>query len=372
MATAAEFGSNASAWAGPCTNASRRPACAYSSAQVALIATVTTSLSVITVTGNLLVILSIPVNRHLWTVNNYFLLSLAAADLLVGLLSENLYALYLLRGFWPLAPALCDMWLVLDHVASGASVLHLLIISVDRYLCMTRPVSYPARRSGRTALVMIGAAWLLAFVSWAPAILCWQTQGGKRMVPDGQCYTQLLASPAVIVATTLPTFYLPAVVMVMLYSRLSAASRSRLRAYLLARAGPKASGSSEPGSEFCLSQSRRRPRAEEGRGPRSQGLRRSAGSQETRQRRAIARERRVTRTILAVVLAFVVTWTPYNVLAVIAAFGHVVIPGALWTAGCWLRYVSSAVNPCCYALCNVTFRRTFCSLLRCRSSRRLQ
>ncbi|CAG05625.1 unnamed protein product, partial [Tetraodon nigroviridis] len=317
----------------------------YSAAQVALIATATTCLSVFTVAGNLLVLLSIPLNRHLRTVNNYFLLSLAAADLLVGLVSVNLYALYLLWGSWPLPAALCDTWLVLDHTVSGASVIHLLLIGLDRYLCMTRPFSYPARRGAGTALLMIGAAWLLAFVCWAPAILCWQTDGGRRAVPQDRCYTQLLASPAVILATTLPTFYLPAVVMVTLYCRLSAASRTRLNAYLLERAGPRRSSSSEPGSELCPGRFQ---------------------SQERRQRRAIARERRVARTILAIVLAFIVTWTPYNVLAVVAAFSHVVIPNVLWATGCWLRYVNSAINPCCYALCNATFRRTFGSLLRCR------
>lgn len=423
---------NTSGWIHSCVNAScNQPmgaTCWLGTAQLILLVMVTTSLSGVTVLGNTLVILSIKVNRHLRTVNNYFLLSLAVADLIVGLLCMNLYTLYLLLGRWPLGAAVCDLWLVVDYVVKNASVMNLLIISLDRYLCMTRPLSYPARRTGRMAVLMIAAAWLLSFVLWAPAILCWQTAGGKRVVPDGKCYTHLLASPAVTLGTTLPSFYLPALIMIGLYSHLSAASHSRLSALRAQRASTRLSSPSVKDfllkrrswvtSDFVSDQSETsttRPRrnhsasrspgdtSEQTDGRLSPGwgrsrasarkrsdeesnrienesssttdLHRSASaalsvypsfrSQERRTRRVIARERRVTKTILAILLAFILTWMPYNILAVIAAFCHVCIPDILWTTGYWLCYLNSTINPGCYALCNVTFRKTFCSLLCC-------
>lgn len=52
----------------------------YETVEMVFIATVTGSLSLVTVVGNILVMLSIKVNRQLQTVNNYFLFSLACAD----------------------------------------------------------------------------------------------------------------------------------------------------------------------------------------------------------------------------------------------------------------------------------------------------
>ncbi|KAF3706015.1 Muscarinic acetylcholine receptor M4 [Channa argus] len=427
---------NTSVWFWPCVNASCQPpvgdGCPYNMAELILIAMVTACISIVTVLGNTLVILSIKVNLRLQTINNYFLLSLAVADLLIGLFSMNLYTLYLLCGHWPLGAVLCDVWLVLDYVVSSASVMNLLIISLDRYFCMTRPLSYPVQRTGGMAGLMIGAAWLLAFILWAPAILSWQTARGKRVIPDGQCYIQLLASPAITLGTTLPSFYLPALIMIVLYSRLSTISHSRLSRLQSIRGTLRTSSpsnkdlllkrrslvpndivsdlsvnQSEPSTsnwrrkgrasehpedkpgEVCLSPQQCHPHnptkqnihdttnnRTENESSSDTDLHRTASAMlsacpsftfhERRKRQVMARERRVTKTILSIVLAFILTWTPYNVMAVIATFCHICIPNILWTTGYWLCYVNSAINPGCYALCNVTFRKTFCSLLRCR------
>uniref|UniRef100_A0A8C8DWY0 Muscarinic acetylcholine receptor n=1 Tax=Oryzias sinensis TaxID=183150 RepID=A0A8C8DWY0_9TELE len=309
---------NTSAWPGPSTNVSGQPAVRVtrlSPAQQVLVVMVTASLSVVTVLGNLLVILSIKVNSRLRTVNNYFLLSLAAADLIVGLLSMNLYTLYRVRGRWPLGAALCDTWLVLDYAVSSASVMNLLLISLDRYLCMTRLQSYSAWRTRKMAGLMIGAAWVLSFLLWAPAILCWQSAGSRRVVPEGHCYIQLLVTASHEI-------------------RRSVEMEGWRHTDLLSRKDLHRRASEALSTFRC---------------------------QEGRRQRVMARERRVTKTILAILLAFIFTWTPYNIMAVVAAFCHICIPDVVWSLGYWLCYVNSAINPACYALCNTTFRRTFCS-----------
>lgn len=107
--------------------------CSLSLLQVIIIVFLTGSLSLVTVVGNILVLLSFKVNKALKTVNNYYLLSLAFADLTIGTLSMNLYTTYIIMDQWALGPVVCDLWLAIDYVASNASVMNLLVISFDRY-----------------------------------------------------------------------------------------------------------------------------------------------------------------------------------------------------------------------------------------------
>ncbi|KAJ8794888.1 hypothetical protein J1605_002931 [Eschrichtius robustus] len=177
--------------------------------EVITIAAVTAVVSLITIVGNVLVMISFKVNSQLKTVNNYYLLSLACADLIIGIFSMNLYTTYILMGHWALGSLACDLWLALDYVASNVSVMNLLVISYDRYFSITRPLTYRAKRTPKRAGIMIGLAWLISFILWAPAILCWQYLVGEQTVPPDDCQIQFLSEPAITFGTAIAAFYIP-------------------------------------------------------------------------------------------------------------------------------------------------------------------
>ncbi|KAM9376086.1 muscarinic acetylcholine receptor M2-like [Pholidichthys leucotaenia] len=417
----------------------------YTTVEIVLIILVASSLSLITVIGNILVMLSIKVNRNLQTVNNYFLFSLAIADLIIGICSMNLYTVYIVIGYWPLGAVVCDLWLAVDYVVSNASVMNLLIISFDRYFCVTKPLSYPVRRSTKMAGLMIAAGWVLSFILWAPAILFWQFIVGGRTVPPDQCYIQFFSNPVVTFGTAIAAFYLPVAIMICLYWRISKASRSRMR-----RDSRKTSGTSlgeghshsqeeggdnngttskkaqeesgqdkeklvlqqQNGGGSCKKESPNQldlasdhilaSTSKDSMAPASSRKSSVAGKSQTdsqsrrnsmadaqslvtktlfkvtvlrtasenavakwKRKGISSREKKVTRTIMAILVAFVITWTPYNVMVLINTFCAICIPNSLWTIGYWLCYINSTVNPACYALCNATFKNTFKHLLLC-------
>nr|WHQ35469.1 green acetylcholine sensor AchLightG [synthetic construct] len=196
--------------------------------QVVFIAFLTGILALVTIIGNILVIVSFKVNKQLKTVNNYFLLSLACADLIIGVISMNLFTTYIIMNRWALGNLACDLWLAIDYVASNASVMNLLVISFDRYFSITRPLTYRAKRTTKRAGVMIGLAWVISFVLWAPAILFWQYFVGKRTVPPGECFIQFLSEPTITFGTAIAAFYMPVTIMTILYWRIYRIAQKQL------------------------------------------------------------------------------------------------------------------------------------------------
>jgi hypothetical protein len=92
--------------------------------------------------GNVLVILAFGTTRRLRTNTNYFVVSLAFADIMVGGLSLPIFTIAINRGRRWQNLEVKQLWTAIDMITSIASIVNLMYISVDRYVCIQYPLRY--------------------------------------------------------------------------------------------------------------------------------------------------------------------------------------------------------------------------------------
>jgi len=115
--------------------------------------------SVLTVLGNILVILAFFLDRQIRQPTNYFILSLSVSDFLIGLLSMPILTIYIYAKEWPLNAIICDIWLSLDYTVCLTSIYTVLFITIDRFCSVKMPAKYRKWRTGRKINIMIAITW---------------------------------------------------------------------------------------------------------------------------------------------------------------------------------------------------------------------
>nr|XP_012421260.1 PREDICTED: histamine H3 receptor isoform X3 [Odobenus rosmarus divergens] len=182
----------------------------FSAAWTAVLAALMALLIVATVLGNALVMLAFVADSSLRTQNNFFLLNLAISDFLVGAFCIPLYVPYVLTGRWPFSRGLCKLWLVVDYLLCTSSVFNIVLISYDRFLSVTRAVSYRAQQGDtRRAVQKMVLVWVLAFLLYGPAILSWEYLSGGSAIPEGHCYAEFFYNWYFLITASTLEFFTP-------------------------------------------------------------------------------------------------------------------------------------------------------------------
>lgn len=187
-------------------------------------------LCLVTVIMNILVLYAVKTEKSLHTVGNLYIVSLSVADLIVGTTVMPLNLAYLLEDEWKLGRAICQFWLIMDYVASTASIFSLFILCWDRYRSIRQPLKYMKYRTQGKASALISAAWMLSLM-WIIPILGWRSFTHVEPKPEEakQCDTDFRFVTWFKVITAVFNFYVPSFLMMWFYTHIYFAVKQHLR-----------------------------------------------------------------------------------------------------------------------------------------------
>ncbi|XP_067095886.1 nociceptin receptor [Osmerus mordax] len=250
------------------------------------------------------------------TATNIYIFNLALADALV-LATLPFQGTDVFLGFWPFGNALCKTVISIDYYNMFTSTFTLTVMSIDRYVAVCHPVKALDMRTPHKAKVVNICVWVLASAFGVPAMVLGnvEVEQNSRVC---ECSTQIPEKPRSYWDPVFGTcvfvfsFLIPVAIISVCYSLMV----KRLRSVRIL------SGSKEKDRNL----------------------------------------RRITRMVLVVVAAFVVCWTPIQIMALAQSLGFNL--GSLLTVALMhfciaLGYVNSSLNPVLYAFLDENFKRCF-------------
>ncbi|CAH8493964.1 unnamed protein product [Schistosoma turkestanicum] len=195
----------------------------YSLSHVYLTISILSMIIICTIIGNMFVVIAILMDRHLQRVSNYLILSLAVADLMVATLVMPISALNEVSEKWWLGIALCDIWTIMDVLCCTASILHLVVIALDRYWSITH-VNYSRNQHKKPIYIMISIVWALSLLISLPTRF-----HTLRNVNNLSNECSINKDYTFTIFSTVGAFYLPMIFLIGIYVKIYQTARKRIR-----------------------------------------------------------------------------------------------------------------------------------------------
>ncbi|XP_076876912.1 trace amine-associated receptor 6-like [Brachyhypopomus gauderio] len=274
---------------------------------------------------NLLVIISISQFKQLHTPTNLLILSLAVADLIVGLVVMPVNIMQLRDSCWYLGKITCTVVLVFSFVSVSASVCNMVFIAIDRYIAISDPLLYSTK-------ITVCKMSLLIILGWSCSLLyvliyfyfnnhLLQSQIMSRC--HGECILIIKSSLATV--DLVISFLCPSSVILVLYSII----------FILARRQAKAVRS-------VL----------------------NATSNKHRAKVSKSSNLKAAKTLGIVVGVYLSFWIPVSLCYL--SVENITSMSLVWTVLAWLLFINSSFNPLIYAIFYPWFRASAKYIVTCR------
>ena len=298
--------------------------------------------------GNILVILAVIKFERLRAITNYFIVSLAFADLLVSILVMPFNASFTISGKWIFGRIMCDIYNSNDVLFSTASILHICCISMDRYIAIMHPLQYETKMTRCRVAVMLTVTWVSStLISYIPIhSQLYTTEDTLSTMEQYPSDCLFVVNRYYAVVSSSVSFWIPCTIMVFVYIKIFIEARKqetqiKSTGYYTADRRP-----SSPYNN-CLQV------------PEDQAQRRN-------ERKRMKREHKAAKTLGIIMGAFVMCFLPFFSWYLITTLcgDSCPYPPILGSILFWLGYFNSCLNPIIYAYFNRDFRGAFRKLLK--------
>ncbi|KAK0397646.1 hypothetical protein QR680_002202 [Steinernema hermaphroditum] len=334
-------------------------------------------LIVLALGGNLLVCVAVYLDRNLRRQpENLYLVSLAVSDLLVSALVMVFAAANDLLSYWPFGRVYCHFWICLDIVCCSASILNLCAISLDRYWHISRPMLYVRYCSRKRICIAICLVWLLSVLigtlqlafGFARADLNISAYDGSLEFPT----CQMNLPPLYAIGSSLLSFFLPATLMVLFYTRLYLYARKHVRSIrsqlrqatsflIMQLASEKIREVTQAtlnGEKLHVDDKSARKNLTQF----SDGRHVQVGKTKLKATGSSASsvsDQKARLTLGVIMGTFLICWMPFFIVNIWKSLYPHGVSHTYFQAVTWLGYANSTANPLIYSIFNRDFRRAF-------------
>ncbi|XP_074845214.1 trace amine-associated receptor 4-like [Carettochelys insculpta] len=279
--------------------------------------------TVVTIGGNMLVIISIAHFKQLHSPTNFLICSLATADFLLSFLVMPYSMIRSVDSCWYFGDLFCKLHTSFDIMLCTTSIFHLCFISVDRYYAVCDPLHYVTKITIPVILIFLLISWVVPFLFTFGLVFSeFNVNGIEEYVASIACngLCAFILNKLWAVVASLLTFFLPGTVMLGIYVHIFTVAKKHTRQI-----------AKIPSTVKCVSVMKKTI--------------------------STNKESKATKTLSIVMGVFLFCWLPFFMLIIADPFFNFSAPEDLYNAFNWLGYFNSTCNPVIYALFYSWFRK---------------